>query len=575
MLPRLKSVSLQNGQRVDPSDGVTVIVGPNNAGKTRLLRETFERLNQPNIGPNQHLVVGEVELEWPGSLQEFIGWIDRVYGWRPPGQYPDGTHGERTFQAASGVTLESQVHALWGTQTHIHPLGGMYALQLDAQSRLNASLDSPAFNPRTQTPTAPAQHLWNSRELEAEVSALMDRAFGESLTVDRYAGNEIHLLVGRPSSVESGPPPSKIYLDELQALRRLNEQGDGMRAFMGMLLTIRTSEYKVILIDEPEAFLHPPQARLLGRILSEQHGRGTQVIVATHSENIVQGITGGAPKAGFDPTIVRISRQGGPSHASQIPIEKVQQLYHDPLLRHSSVLDGLFYQGVAVCEGDSDCAYYNAVLTHLTGSDQLQVRDVHFMHCGGKDRVWKAIDALRAARVPCVAVLDFDALRSDAVLSSLMSTQGGNLEEIRSDLNTMRNAIISKTRPASRIAAKAEIDQVFTRSGSQGNISNNDRELISNALSGSDGWAEAKNNGRRILAGDALNAFDRVNSWLRRHGVFVVADGELESFNREVPAGNKAKWLATVLEGRLYEGANKAHSFVKEMCKALSDQKLP
>jgi len=254
------------------------------------------------------------------------------------------------------------------------------------------------------------------------MSALMQRAFGEELTVDRYAGSEVHLLVGRPQVEEPRPPVTDEYLKSLSSLRRLSAQGDGMRAFMGMLLTIKTSKYRLIVIDEPEAFLHPPQARLLGRILAEQHADGTQIVVATHSEDIVQGVTSAAPPTGYDPTIVRLNRRGPDFSAFQISVEKVQQLYHDPLLRHSSVMSGLFYQGVAVCEGDSDCTYYQAVLAHLVSSSTVAARDVHFMHCGGKARIWKALDALRSANVPAVALVDFDVLKSDEILRRNQAT---------------------------------------------------------------------------------------------------------------------------------------------------------
>jgi len=218
-----------------------------------------------------------------------------------------------------------------------------------------------------------------------------------------------------------------------------------------------------LLVGEPEAFLHPPQARLLGRILAEQHADGTQVVVATHSEDIVQGVTSAAPPTGYDPTIVRLNRRGPDFSAFQISVEKVQQLYDDPLLRHSSVMSGLFYQGVAVCEGDSDCTYHQAVLAHLVSSSTVAARDVNFMHCGGKARIWKELDALRSANVPAVALVDFDVLKSDEILAKLVSVAGGNLDELAADLSVLRQAITARDVPVKTAAARAEIDAVFDK----------------------------------------------------------------------------------------------------------------
>ena len=177
----------------------------------------------------------------------------------------------------------------------------------------------------------------------------------------------------------------------------------------------------------------------------------------------MQGVTSAAPPTGYDPTIVRLNRRGPDFSAFQISVEKVQQLYDDPLLRHSSVMSGLFYQGVAVCEGDSDCTYHQAVLAHLVSSSTVAARDVNFMHCGGKARIWKELDALRSANVPAVALVDFDVLKSDEILAKLVSVAGGNLDELAADLSVLRQAITARDVPVKTAAARAEIDAVFDK----------------------------------------------------------------------------------------------------------------
>jgi hypothetical protein len=59
------------------------------------------------------------------------------------------------------------------------------------------------------------------------------------------------------------PPPTPEYLQEIMALPQVQEQGDDVKSFVGMLLAITATEYPLLLIDEPETFLHPPQAYLL------------------------------------------------------------------------------------------------------------------------------------------------------------------------------------------------------------------------------------------------------------------------------------------------------------------------
>lgn len=62
----------------------------------------------------------------------------------------------------------------------------------------------------------------------------------------------------------------------------LSEQGDGRKAFASLLLTLTDPFSKVVFIDEPETFLHPPQRREMGKAVVNAANRGKQVFVATH-----------------------------------------------------------------------------------------------------------------------------------------------------------------------------------------------------------------------------------------------------------------------------------------------------
>ena len=55
----------------------------------------------------------------------------------------------------------------------------------------------------------------------------------------------------------------------LESLDNLNEQGDGIRSAVAILSSLIANEHTLYLIDEPETFLHPPQARILGNNIVE------------------------------------------------------------------------------------------------------------------------------------------------------------------------------------------------------------------------------------------------------------------------------------------------------------------
>ena len=77
----------------------------------------------------------------------------------------------------------------------------------------------------------------------------------------------------------------------------------------------------------------------------------------------------------------------------------------DPLLSSARVLDGLFYSGVVVVEGDSDVRFYQWVSNKLDASV-----NIHFVNADNKQTVPRITQTYRDMAVPCVGIVDFDVL---------------------------------------------------------------------------------------------------------------------------------------------------------------------
>ena len=105
---------------------------------------------------------------------------------------------------------------------------------------------------------------------------------------DQNAGNKVPLHVGDKPEVKEGEDRvSMSYLKRLEELPTLHEQGDGMKSFVGVMLNTMIKKKSITLIDEPEAFLHPPQARLLGQMLAKRDENSGQLIISTHSGDFI------------------------------------------------------------------------------------------------------------------------------------------------------------------------------------------------------------------------------------------------------------------------------------------------
>lgn len=95
----------------------------------------------------------------------------------------------------------------------------------------------------------------------------------------------------------------------------LHEQGDGMRSFTGILLNLLIPNFSCFLIDEPESFLHPPQAKILGQIFNETLTENKQLFISTHSQEFLKGLVETNPNR---VKIIRITRKGDVNNVSSI-----------------------------------------------------------------------------------------------------------------------------------------------------------------------------------------------------------------------------------------------------------------
>ena len=121
-----------------------------------------------------------------------------------------------------------------------------------------------------------------------------------------------------------------------------------MRSFASVILHLLAQNTPtVLLLDEPEAFLHPPQARLLGEFIATEKPERAQLFVATHSADVLQGLLSSASD---HVRLVRIQRDGDVNRVKELDKARTKEIGTDPLMKFSNVLSGIFYQRVCASQ---------------------------------------------------------------------------------------------------------------------------------------------------------------------------------------------------------------------------------
>ncbi len=538
------------------SNDIIVIVGPNNSGKSASLKEISNFLITKNA---KSKVIKSIKFSKSGSDSELIEYLEKI------SKKEYRTNPEPYYKGMGYMIYADNAKHWWNnTSNGIDDLSIVFSKNLTTEERLKAA--NPASNIRltTESPKHPINILQKSDKIEKRFNQYFKQAFDLDLIVHRNAGNEVPLYVGTAPKIASGQDRlSEAYQVELEKLDLLHEQGDGMRSFVGVLLNAFIGNQKLLFIDEPEAFLHPPQAKLLGKMLATDLPSNNQLLLATHSLDFLKGLLEGDSK---NLKIIRIQRNGKINNVHTLNNSEIGSIWSDSLLRHSNILDGLFHTDVVICESDSDSRFYSAILSAVDDKNEVSNSDTLFIQCGGKHRIPTVIKALKKLNVPVSSICDFDVLNDKNPLKGIYEESGGIWSDIEKDWKVVKQAIESK-RPELEVSElKEEIDLIFD--SVKGKIMPKEKiSAIGKSLKKASAWAHAKQVGKLFIpSGQATQAYEKLIQNLKSKNVYVVELGELESFVKSV--GNHGpKWVNEVLTKDLINDPEiePARKFIEEI----------
>jgi energy-coupling factor transporter ATP-binding protein EcfA2 len=496
---------------LDPKEKV-ILVGPNNSGKSQSLREILS-LSQ-NEKKERPLVMADVQISKSGSADDLRKFLE------DKGSFVNGA-----YRYEDWTIPENQIQ-LWSQPFLIHSLLHGFIKKIAADDRLNICAQQNSIASCDQK-SKPQHILYDDEALMTKVSALFKRAFGKEIMFDFRGGSHLPIHVGKPPSAEvSVDRVSDSYVMAVRENPLLDKQGDGMKSYAGILFEAVVANRDVTLIDEPEAFLHPPQMRRLGETLAAEVSR--QLIVATHSSDIMRGFLEGTRG---NVRILRIRREGDVNLLSEAAPVVIKELWEKPELRYSNALEGIFHEQTIICEDDSDCRLINSVADHLSANATQQWRDTAYVPTGGKHGIPKVAVVLRKIGVPVKAVFDIDFLAERTLVESTVEAFGGRWDEVEPLWARVDAAVRSGIKAKTISEIKQDIVEILEKAG-DGDLPKGD---VIEAMKQGKPWAVVKRYGTRgIPKGDAQQVYNSLRDKLEAIGIFIIPVGEIESFCPEI-----------------------------------------
>lgn len=433
----------------------------------------------------------------------------------------------------------------------VHSVGALRVAYLSVQVRaefLNRQVN--AYDLDREHPSHPIQWLYANVEAEQELSDLFEELFNEQLRF--YNGSQIHyeLRVGK-----SLPPPdenrSATKVQDIRTISySISEAGDGYKSVATTALAALACKGRVLLVDEPDAYLHPEQQWRLGKWLGDKWDRiPGQIITATHSAPFLSGLLA----SGCPIEICRLHRADDETTFVHVPVETSRRLSSHPVLSSQRVVEGYFHRGVLVCEGESDRMVYQTALERT-----LSHHEVYVVHAQNKQTVHSIVDVLRQASIPVCAIVDLDILHNGQDFKRLLQSFGFAPEEETKHMEA-RKAIIEAVATSSPDEALSQLPvklRSLIESIERGGALAQDTERRLRELTRSlKMTSELKSKGVLGAPEEIREKIEELLAELRGHGLHIVPAGELEGWFPAISRSiGKQKWTQQAVEWLLSNG---------------------
>ncbi|MDM2913546.1 AAA family ATPase [Citrobacter sp. Cpo035] len=501
-----------------------IIIGPNNSGKSQTLRDIFAIAAQTS--GFEKIVVEDVlisknipRIQLENFLKEHAEYI-----------HPNYHYG-------SWRLYEGYINQWDGKYLNGHLVDG-FIKNISAKERLEICEQQKSVSPN-EPKTKPQHILYDDDQLMQKISKLFYKAFNQELMFDFKGGSKLPIHIGEiPKGDKFIDRQTNLYRDAVRKNPLLNMQGDGVKSYAGILFETLTSKHDMILLDEPEAFLHPPQMRKLGETLaSEVKG---QMIVATHSSDIMRGFLEGTKG---NVRIIRIQKNDNGNLIHEANSEAIKELWSKPNLRFSNALDGIFHEQIIICEDDSDCRLYNYTAEWLKNNNNHQLLDTSYVPAGGKAAIHGIASVLRKVGVPTKAIFDIDFLSDKKLIEDTVKAFGSDPTNILKEWGKVDSFVRNGIKPKTIEEIKKEIVEIISKS-KPNELKKSD---IQDAMKQGQAWSILKQAGAAILpSGDATIAYENLICMLEETGIYIVPVGEIERFNKKI-GGHGPKFVSKVL----------------------------
>lgn len=520
---RIESFKKYNDSNSYRCGDINVIIGPNNSGKTTFLNEIYQSIADLSRQDSKIIANFDISFErianqdfWKKMFPKVFesssfsdvdtplkagstyasshikdAWNSKIYDLiKNPVGIPQKVHIGDDRHRSAGV----EVH-----RSFINFCRALFVEYEKIEDRFNENFDLRIGDIITayESAESPLMNLRNNDDEFEYFQKIIVDIFDYHVDFDDLVQGQKSLYISRDPDFKEKIPgdmhSSERAMYYAEELDKLYLQGHGIRAFAKIVLSLFTDRTQLVLIDEPEAFIHPPQRRALARAICElSKTQDKQLFLASHDAEFLTGILKGASEHELDVQFFYLNRDNEDLFLKHVSPEKINEIAQQSKSRvlNERLINGLFYRRIVLVENESDRSYYELAAKQY-GNNIFD--DTCFIGLSGISDVLAQREQLADLFGAAVhAIVDFDFfVEPPGCYKDLAQPLPETVESVEAVL--------------------------------AGLIDNN--KISKNAL---------KQGGRSALQGSdfklALAQVDGAIEKLRDHGIHVVPNGALESF---------------------------------------------
>lgn len=446
---KINSISFKNGESYSPGK-INIVIGANNSGKSQFLKEIRSTILGNTDGPNgpyvydtNNVITDSIDLALPKNVEELddsyelTGHVLRgMNGWRVRDfcnigtqLSPSGGYTYRSLPCSFSLQDDWRAclnHLLQPNETDypleekerqrqiLQFLGPMFVDYTGTEDRLLLSIGEPARGVRDDSYNTLSAAL-DVDETCSTISETVKRLFHKDIALDNTTSRQsVVPVVSEDFSDYRNSHDSTEKLLYMENATQLRNEGDGFRSYVTILLTVMGASKPILLMDEPEAFLHPTYAMELGKQLGTMLAESSALhnaFISTHSSYFLQGIL---ESAASDLSLIRLKRNGNKSTFNIVDKDKIETLKNRSDYS-PQYIDALFSKKAILVEASRDAIIYSAICDKIS-----EIDNPIFVSTNGKDAFKGVKEFYTASGLPCRCICDFDIINDRDKFKNLM-----------------------------------------------------------------------------------------------------------------------------------------------------------